>query len=116
MQIGISARNNRFASLKFKPVGRDKTCIKKSTIHGRGLFATRKIDEGELIGHVSGVWTVKEGAHVLWLDKNRAFRVHCNLRYINHCVKPNAVYYDTREVIALHDINAGDEITHDYGW
>ncbi len=107
---------NRFASLKLKRVSRDKTCIKKSTIHGRGLFAKIKIEEGELIGHISGIWTGKDGAHVLWLGEKRAFRVHCNLRYINHCTSPNAVYYDTREVIALHEINAGEEITHDYGW
>jgi len=109
-------RSNRFASLKFKPVDNEKTCVKKSNTHGRGLFAKEFIEEGELIGHVSGMWTVRDGAHVLWLDENRGFRVHCNLRYINHDSEPNAAYFDTREVIALTDIHPGEEITHDYGW
>jgi SET domain-containing protein len=40
--------------------------------------------------------------------------VICDLKYINHCERPNACYYDDLSVVALRDIEAGEEITHDY--
>ncbi|MBT4195428.1 MAG: SET domain-containing protein-lysine N-methyltransferase, partial [Gammaproteobacteria bacterium] len=35
-------------------------------------------------------------------------------KYINHSDTPNACYYDDKSVVALRDINQGDEITHNY--
>ena len=85
-----------------------------SPIHGKGLFAARKINEGEVLGTVSGKWTKENGPYVLWVEDDKGFEVECDFRYINHSGKPNAVYYDTLEVCALRDINPGEEITHDY--
>ena len=87
---------------------------KESPIHGKGLFAARKIKAGEVLGMVSGKWTKKNGPYVLWVREDKGFRVECDFRYINHSGKPNAVYYDTLEVCALRDIKPGEEITHDY--
>lgn len=89
--------------------------IADSRIHGKGLFASTFIPAGTRIGVVQGVPTTTDGEHVLWIDDNRGIRVQCELRYINHSQIPNAVYYDTLEVCALRDIQAGEEITHDYG-
>jgi SET domain-containing protein len=88
--------------------------IDRSPIHGKGLFAARRISEGELIGELKVSTATRNGHHVLWVTETRRVRVHCPLKYINHSPKPNAVYYDTLEVIALRDIEKGEEITHDY--
>jgi SET domain-containing protein len=46
---------------------------------------------------------------------NKGYHLQCKLRHINHSDSPNAVYYDSLEVCALRDIQAGEEITHHYG-
>ena len=91
-----------------------KIYVKKSPIHGNGLFAKEKIKAGEIIGVVKGKPTDTDGPHVLWVDGIKGFEVSCQLRFINHSDNPNAVYYNTLEVCALRDIGAGEEITHDY--
>jgi SET domain-containing protein len=89
--------------------------VADSAIHGKGLFAKTFIPAGTVIGTLSGKRTTRDGAHVLWLDDGTGFRVTCELRYINHSKSPNAAYYDSLEVCAIRDIQAGEEITHDYG-
>ncbi|MEN8761096.1 MAG: SET domain-containing protein [Thiogranum sp.] len=88
--------------------------VDDSPIHGKGLFARHQIKAGEIIGMIDGIPTSANGEHVLWLDGVNGIRVQCELRYINHSDTPNAAYYDTLEVCALTDIEAGEEITHDY--
>jgi len=90
--------------------------VKKSKIHGNGLFARKNIKAGEIIGEVKGKPTKKDGPYVLWMDNlNRGFEVSCVLKYINHHRKANACYYDDLTVVALKDIKKGEEITHNYG-
>ena len=91
-----------------------KIYVKKSSIHGQGLFAKEKIKTGELIGVVKGKPTDIDGPYVLWIDGVKGFEVSCQLRFINHSDNPNAVYYNTLEVCALRDISADEEITHNY--
>lgn len=92
----------------------DLVYVGESPIHGKGLFARTFIAQGTVLGTLQGEYTDTDGAHVLWLDENTGFMVACDLRYINHSDKPNAVYYDTLEVCALRDIAPGEELTHDY--
>ncbi len=102
-------------SLKKLPTGSmKKIYVKKSLIHGKGLFAKEKISAGELIGVVKGKPTDTDGPYVLWVDGINGFEVNCQLRFINHSDKPNAVYYNTLEVCALRDILVNEEITHNY--
>jgi hypothetical protein len=88
--------------------------VAKSPIHGKGVFASRKINEGEIIGLLNTSPASRNGSHVLWITEDQKVRVHCSLRYVNHSESPNAVYYDTLEVVALRDIEKGEEITHNY--
>lgn len=89
--------------------------ISESPVHGRGLFASRAIEAGEILGEVSGEPTTEDGPYVLWLSDEGGFEVRCDLRYINHSKQPNAIYYDDLTVVALRDIAPGEEIVHDYG-
>jgi SET domain-containing protein len=88
--------------------------VAESPIHGKGVFASRQINEGEILGVLNTTPAKRNGSHVLWITEDRKVRVHCNLRYVNHSESPNAVYYDTLEVVALRNIKKDEEITHDY--
>jgi len=90
------------------------TYVDDSAIHGKGLFARQPIAEGTVIGKLKGRKTSDDGMHVLWLDEDTGFEVSCDLRFINHSDTPNACYYDDKSVVALRDIEVGEEITHNY--
>lgn len=91
--------------------------VKQSELHGRGLFARRKIARGTEIGRCTVKPAKKDGPHVLWLDDDtgEAVKVTCDLRYINHGRKPNVAYYDDLTVVALKNIKPGEELLHHYG-
>lgn len=93
----------------------DLYLVKDSGIHGKGLFAARKIQRGDLIGNITYNPVTEDGPYVLWIDTEVGIQVDCDLRYINHSKDPNACYCEDLEVVALKDIKAGEEITHDYG-
>jgi len=91
-----------------------KLKVANSAIHGMGLFADEAIPAHSLIGTLQGKQTQQDGMYVLWLDEHCGFEVEGDLKYINHSDSPNACYYDDRSVVALRDIQAGEEITHNY--
>jgi SET domain-containing protein len=90
------------------------TYVAESRIHGKGLFAGGPISAGTVIGWLQVKPAKRDGSYVLWLDESRAVEVTCELRFINHSDRPNACYYDDLSVVALRDIETGEEITHDY--
>ena len=92
-----------------------RTHVADSEIHGLGLFASEAIARGRVIGYLRGKPTRRDGDYVLWVSATEGFEVSCHLRYINHSDQPNACYYDDFSVVALRDIQPGEEITHDYG-
>ena len=93
-----------------------KVEVKKSSVHGKGLFAGEDIKQGALIGNLSGYATTKDTMHTLWMTEKKGFYVQCDFKYINHKCDPNVAYYDDLTVVALRRIKKGDELFHDYGW
>ena len=98
---------NDFKKLKqFKPIP-DYLTIKKSTIHGLGLFATEEIKEGVELG----ISHVKD-------DRFLHGYIRTSLGgFFNHSTTPNceAVYEnDFIKIRTLSIVNFGDEITVDY--
>ena len=91
--------------------------VKESPLHGRGLFATTRIASDTVIA-----WLVTEaapddeldGPYVLWVNGEEPVRVTCDMRFINHGDEPNAAYYDDLSVMALRDIQPGEELLHNY--
>jgi SET domain-containing protein len=95
--------------------------VRDSGIHGKGLFAVRKITKGKVIGTYQGpkVYTdAEDGDHVLWIedDDGSVYGVDGknDLRYVNHSTKANVVF-EGEELVALRDIKRGEELTHHYG-
>ncbi|MCA8961865.1 MAG: SET domain-containing protein-lysine N-methyltransferase [Planctomycetes bacterium] len=97
---------------------REYSYVARSPIHGRGLFAKRKIRKGTLIGTYEGPRVRKDGMHVLWVEDERGkwFGIDGKnqLRYLNHSRNPNAEFIG-EELIALRTIAPDEEITFHYG-
>jgi SET domain-containing protein len=101
--------------------------VRKSPIHGRGVFAVSEIPAGDLIREYDLVREITAASpidpergesieHCTYPD-DRVFLVGDPDRYFNHSCDPNA-YKRFRgtaiEIVARRDISAGSEITHDY--
>ena len=95
----------------------DLVKVAESELHGRGLFARRRIAKGTELGICRARKArALEGPYVLWLgDDEVPVQVRCTLRFINHGASPNVVYYDDLSVVALKDIRKGEELLHHYG-
>ncbi len=90
---------------------------RESATHGTGVFARRPIAKGSFIGTYQGGSTAVDGTHVLWIDEGSGF-VGIDgtgvLRFLNHSRSPNA-WFDGRDLYALRDIAADEELLFDYG-
>ena len=97
---------------------RENVIARKSPVHGKGVFAVRRIRKGQYIGTFEGRSTTRDGTYVLWLveDDGSETGIHGenDLRFLNHSRRPNA---ELREVdlSALRNIQPGAEIYIDYG-
>jgi hypothetical protein len=93
--------------------------VAESPIHGKGLFARIDLATDDYIGTYEGPDTLEDGMHVLWLwneDNERWEGIDGKneMRFLNHARPPNAEWYDN-DLYALREIEAGEEITFDYG-
>ena len=91
-----------------------------SGIHGKGLFASRRIARGEYIGTFHGPQARRDGTYVLWVydegsgDEPIGRSGRNLLRYLNHSARCNAEFTGF-DLYARRIIRCGDEITIDYG-
>jgi len=109
--------------------------VRKSGVHGKGVFALRDIPEGErIIEYVGEIITWKEAQRRHpWNpdDPNHTFYFHVDegrvidaavggnaARWINHSCNPNCEA-DEQEgrvfIKSLRNIRAGEELNYDYG-
>lgn len=112
-----------FASKKLKPG--------KSPIHGTGIFARQAIlknellldyagTPGEICSEVEADKRMKNGAkRTMQVGENLFFvaekKSENDLQFrINHSCCPNTGMRGNWKVVAMRDISAGEEITHDY--
>ena len=96
----------------------DLVFVEKSSIHGKGLFAAKRIEKGRRIGAYEGPIVSKDGPHVLWLEEDDGTEFGVDgknaLRYLNHSDSPNAEF-DGVELYALRKIKPREELTIHYG-
>ena len=95
------------------------TYVGDSGIHGKGLFAARKIHGETLIGALDGKRVKKDGIHVLWVEgddgKWFGIEVKTDMRFANHSSEPNAGIFNDNELWSLTKIKKDTEITFHYG-
>jgi hypothetical protein len=96
----------------------DRIEVRRSEIHGRGIFARKRLRENQRIGRFEGARTTRNGMHVLWLigedGTEIGIRGRNELRFLNHGDPPNAEFRDD-ELYALRNIQPGTELLIDYG-
>ena len=92
--------------------------LMRSSIHGQGVFARRRIARGEYIGTFRGVPTTRDGEYTLWVlqddDRLQGIRGRNALRFLNHSSRANAEFYGA-DLHATRGIPMDAEITIDYG-
>ena len=98
-----------------------KVAVRDSPIHGRGVFATRRIEPGEVIidgcrdilsGEAAEALCVEERPFLSVVD-GRNILMKPPSRFVNHSCSPNARGTDRHDV-AIRAIEAGEEVTVDY--
>ena len=99
----------------------DKVVVRDSPIHGRGVFAARRIEAGEAI--IEGCReTLSDEALMALPEEERDFLSVMDgrtilmtppSRFVNHSCSPNARGTDRADV-AIRVIEAGEEVTVDY--
>ena len=92
-----------------------KLFVATSPVHGKGLFAAKRIKADSVLGRLHGMPTFDDGIYVLWITDELGLELTNDLKYINHDKDPNVAYSDL-DVTALRDIEPGEELLHDYGW
>lgn len=90
---------------------------KKSSIHGIGIFATKKITKNLLFYKVPLVCIFNNPkSRCAYIGKNLWVSDQKVLNFVNHSCDPNSILNipDKPKLIAKKDINPGEEITVDY--
>ena len=107
-----------------------KTEVRESKIHGRGLFATVDIAREEIVavkgGHIVDRETLRReiaprlGPVEIQIDDDLFIAPVTNeerelsMLYSNHSCQPNLGLRGEITFVALRDIRAGEELTHDW--
>lgn len=97
---------------------RERVEVRRSPIHGRGVFARRRFRRDAYIATFEGRRTEQDGHFVLWVADERGNEIGIEgrnaLRFLNHSSRPNAVFYGP-DLHAIRNIQPGQEITFHYG-
>ena len=107
-----------------------KTEVRESRIHGRGLFATADIAKDEIVavkgGHIVDRKTLHEkitprlGPVEIQIDDDLFIAPvteeerELSMLYSNHSCDPNIGVRGEVTLVAMRDIRAGEELTHDW--
>jgi hypothetical protein len=106
-----------------------KTAVRPSPIQGRGLFAVEPIHKGEIVcvkgGHVFDRATLREAApalgaaeiqigHDLFIGPLSVEEREGSMIFSNHSCDPNIGVRGQIVFVAMRDIAAGEELTHDW--
>lgn len=101
--------------------------VKKSKLHGKGVFALKGFEKDEFILHIDGkvIKTNNPSSlprdvqdHCFPFDKRSDVGYYVlpksPWRYLNHSCDPNAGIKNNRNIVAMRRIKKGEEITFDY--
>ncbi len=92
--------------------------VRKSGIHGCGVFTKRAFKKGDVIGRYRGRASDHDGPYTAWhtdeSGNQACYEITGPLRFLNHSCRPSAKF-DKFRLIAVRSITRGREITIDYG-
>ncbi len=100
------------------PKLQDLVEVRESPIHGKGVFAKRRLRAHCLVGVYEGERTSENDTYVLWFEDEGGQVVGIDgrneLRYVNHSSNPNTEFWGD-QLFTLRTIQPGTELTFDYG-
>ena len=106
-----NALNSKVASIiHFQEKQGSATAIRDSAIEGKGLFATRDFNDGDIIDARYMVRSTGSDGRDSWEQSNSS-------RFTNHSSNPNCELLrdgDTVKLVASRDVANGEELTGDY--
>lgn len=120
-----------FAHPRRHPLVKIRVRVAPSRIAGQGLFAEQEINPGiKIIRYIGQKITQAESdrrlaagnVYIFGLDERYALDGNTpknTARYINHSCEPNChteQFGDTIWIVAIKDIEAGEELTYNYGY
>jgi uncharacterized protein len=92
--------------------------VRKSQIHGNGVYVIEPIEAESKIGTYHGEITEEDDTYVLWITDENGDEYGVNgisdLKFLNHSHEPNSEF-DGDELYALRDLLPGEEVTFHYG-
>jgi SET domain-containing protein len=92
--------------------------VKKSTIHGKGVFSLKQFSPNDFIAEFTGEIVFKDSTHVLWIHKKdqKPYGIQgtAPLKYLNHSRGPNCEFR-AECLYAIREIKIGDELCFHYG-
>ena len=92
--------------------------VRQSRVHGKGVFARKRLRKGQRVGRFEGDSTAQNGIYVLWLidehGTESGIRGRNALRFLNHGDSANAEFRDD-ELYVIRNIQTGAEVLIDYG-
>ena len=103
--------------------------VRSGAIEGRGVFATQRIKEGEMVAIKAGhIVTQKELAEITVSVGDFALQIHDEFYlspktpddvermtvFINHSCDPNVGFCGDTVYVAMRTIEPGEELCHDY--
>ena len=106
-----------------------KTEIRRSPIHGKGLFARRALARGEIVaikgGHVldaAGLAAVRDRIAFSYIQIERGFYIGARTRaevaankiFVNHSCDPNVGIRGQVVFVTMRPVRAGEELTYDW--
>ena len=100
-----------------------KIHVGESKIEGKGIFATKDIKKGEIVGTIKGPNMYKVNINLEDALSNPnwiGFKMHnwvnpvTPYEFLNHSCDPNTGIKGHKRMIALHNIKKGEEVTIDY--
>jgi len=87
--------------------------VHQNTFGQKGLFPGNRIEKGEFIAELKGKEIGIPTKYSIQISGNVHLEMDCKLRYMNHHCSPTAEI-NGRNLVALKDIDTGEEITIDY--
>ena len=91
--------------------------VRESPIHGKGVFARRRLRPGQWIGRFEGDETTENGTYVLWLidedGSESGFAV--GTRCLPESWDPPNAEFEDADLYALRNVQPGAELFIDYG-
>lgn len=85
------------------------------TTKGRSTVTQEFIPKGKVVLDVKGEKTTERNRYSIQIGENEHINPELDGgKYMNHSCDPNCEMNEDLQMVALNDINAGDELTFDY--